>query len=124
VAIHKAFVASLHHYENIVKPDFDHIGVGVVSNPAGGVYVTHVFAQLRATSAARPEPVAIPTAAQTISPPPRPEPVATPVPTPPPHAPIAVEGGVIVPGPDFGETPEPPRPQAFPGTLLEWIFGR
>jgi hypothetical protein len=122
VEIHDAFVASLHHYENIVKSDFDHVGVGVLSRPEGGVYVTHVFAQLSARLAPTLEPVgASPTPPR--SPSPTLVPVATPAPTPP-SAPVAVEGGVIIPGPDFGETPEPPRSRSFPATLLEWIFGR
>jgi hypothetical protein len=125
VVIHAAFVASLHHYENIVKPAFDHMGVGVLSNPAGGVYVTHVFAQLRA--AAGPLAPATPTPAPTApraAPTPRPSPTPVVTPGPPPATAVAVEGGVIAPGPDFGETPQPPRSPSLPARLLEWIFGR
>lgn len=123
VKIHEAFVASLHHYENIVKPEFNHIGVGVLSRP-GGVYVTHVFAQLTAPAT----PVA-PTVAPTAPPAPRPaaapSPPSAPVvtPTPPPVL-IAVEGGIISPGPDFGDGPQATPTPALLTRFLDWIRGR
>ena len=104
-AIHEAFVASIHHYENIIRSNYDHIGVGVASNPAGGVYVTHVFAQLRASAAPPPPPVPlvatpIPPTPQPPTPPPA-RPAPTPGPTPAAPAPIVIEGGVVAPGPVF-----------------------
>jgi len=131
VAIHDAFVASLHHYENIVRSNYDHIGVGVVSNPAGGVYVTHVFAQLEEASAppARSTvPLLSPPSppSPSAAPPPLP-PIAAPTPTPTaaPPAPIAVEGGIVAPGPPI-QIDEPPDSGVFAslGRLFRWVSGR
>lgn len=89
--IHRAFVASRHHYENIVKPEFGHLGIGVVSRPGGGVYVTHVFAQLRSTPSASPTTRPTATAITPTAPPnPAPEPAL-----------IVVEGGIVMPTPPF-----------------------
>jgi len=113
VAIHEAFVASPHHYENIVRPNYDHIGVGVVSSPAGGVYVTQVFAQLEAAppaASSRPEPAATPSAQPNLAtgtPPPS-LPPSAPLPAPPVLDIVAIEGGVLAPTPLF----EPVRTEA------------
>ena len=61
--LHRAFVNSPHHYENLVDPAFGQVGVGIVM---GGdtIFVTQVFMQLMpgATSA----PVVIPTTPVTL----------------------------------------------------------
>jgi hypothetical protein len=42
-----AFVASPHHYENLVEPAYTRIGVGVVVTPSGQMFTSHQFMQLR-----------------------------------------------------------------------------
>ena len=43
--LHRAFVNSPHHYENLVDPAFGHVGIGIVVN-GSTIYVTEVFMQL------------------------------------------------------------------------------
>ena len=105
--IEQAFLDSPDHYKNIVRPDFNSIGVGVVPDNKGGVFVTQVFAEIQGAAAAAP-PAAAPVAAPTRTAPPAPPPTAaptpppTPVPTPTPIRPDpnAVKGG-ITPGDPF-----------------------
>jgi hypothetical protein len=83
--LHQAFVNSPHHYENLVRPDYQYIGVGI-ADVDGVLYASEVFMKLRpatppasrppantppatphGSSAATPAaPVAIPTAVRTI----------------------------------------------------------
>jgi predicted ribosomally synthesized peptide with SipW-like signal peptide len=58
--LHVAFVNSLHHYENLVDPAFDSIGVGVV-RAGDTLFVAEEFMQTRAPQASRP--VAVPVGA-------------------------------------------------------------
>jgi predicted ribosomally synthesized peptide with SipW-like signal peptide len=58
--LHIAFVNSLHHYENLVDPAFDSIGVGVV-RAGDTLFVAEEFMQTRAPKASRP--VAVPVGA-------------------------------------------------------------
>ncbi len=92
--IEQAFLDSPHHYENIVRPNFNSIGVGVVPDGKGGVFVTQVFAEIQGAQAA--PPVAAPAPARTAPP------VAQPAPTAPPTSP---------PTPTPEPTPTPPRPE-------------
>jgi len=41
--VHEALMKSRDHRENILKPEFDELGVGVVKGPAGTYYVTQDF---------------------------------------------------------------------------------
>src|SRR5437763_6720955 len=92
-SIQQAFIASPHHYENLVDPVFNYVGIGVVDS-GGRIYVTVDFMQLNGASAApattaaprvsrprtttaprpvpapQPAPVAAPTAAASPPPPP------------------------------------------------------
>ena len=43
--LHRAFVNSPHHNENLVDPAFGHVGIGIVMN-GSTIYVTQVFMQL------------------------------------------------------------------------------
>lgn len=109
--IEEAFLNSPHHYENIVDPKFDAIGVGVVDGADGRRYVTQVFADLAAAAppAARPPvPTRTPTPAATSAPAaPSTAPAATSAPSPavqpakpaptPSAEPNVVVGGVIEP---------------------------
>src|SRR2546423_6903229 len=57
--LHAAFVASPHHYENLVDPDFGSVGIGIVVS-GGTIYVSEVFMELMPAKAT---PVVTPPAA-------------------------------------------------------------
>ncbi len=137
--IEQAFLDSPHHYENIVHPSYNHVGIGVVKGDDGKMYVTQVFADLKgapapAPVAAKPAPAAQPAsqpqpaAAAPASTPavaaaqaPRPAPVAAP-PAPaapkPSVDPNAVIGGFVE------ETELPDREQVLAAAAgpLERVF--
>jgi len=52
-SLRRAFVASPHHYANLVSPDFRWIGVGVVRDPTGTLFVAEVFMQTFAAARAQ-----------------------------------------------------------------------
>lgn len=129
--IEQAFLNSRHHYENIVRPEYTAIGVGVVSTGRGYVYVTQVFAQLGSVAPPAPPPpppppTAVPTA-PTVAPPAPPAPPTPPTtppptskPTPTPADPVAIVGGVVV------DTPVPGAPadeSSLPERVLNAIQG-
>jgi cysteine-rich secretory family protein len=60
--IHKAFVNSPHHYENLVDPAFGYVGIGIAMS-GNTIFVTEVFMQLMS---AKPAPVVIPTTPITL----------------------------------------------------------
>lgn len=98
-----AFINSPHHYDNLVDPAFDSIGLGVVRSPAGIIFVAEEFMQLRRTVAAVaapaivPAPIAraavAPVAVQTPTTVKAPVAVKAPIP---PKAPVAVKTPVTV----------------------------
>jgi hypothetical protein len=45
--IYDALLKSPHHYENIVHPTYDSIGVGIVKGDEGRIYLVQVFADLQ-----------------------------------------------------------------------------
>jgi len=111
--IEDAFLKSPKHYENIIYPDYNTAGIGVVRVSAIRVYVTQVFANVKggtsASSKSKPapatpkvtaplapaaDPVAPPSAPAAAAPAPAP---ATPQPTvrPPSVLPNAVVGGLV-----------------------------
>lgn len=49
--LHDAFVASPLHFKNMIDPDFDWVGVGVVNGPPGIIYVTVNFMRAQAPAA-------------------------------------------------------------------------
>jgi uncharacterized protein YkwD len=55
--IEDAFLASPHHYENIVDPTYNAVGIGVVDGADGKRYVVQVFANV-AAAAPKPAPAA------------------------------------------------------------------
>lgn len=75
--LHDAFVNSPRHYDNLVRPDFEYAGFGVV-NANGTLFVAEVFMTLRPQPpaplpAVAPAPASAPIAAAVpASPPPRP----------------------------------------------------
>ena len=103
--IHAAFLASPHHRDNLLFPQYTIMGLGVVpgtGDKSGMIFVAHVFAQLAGSAAprvappARPAPVhtASPVAIRTAIPVVRPVETAPPAPT---ATPNAVIGGVVDP---------------------------
>lgn len=102
-SIHDAFVASPNHYDNMIWPTYNAIGVGMVSGNDGRMYVAHVFAEL-VVAAPPVQPAVAPVPAQAPAPPPptaapasRPAPVLAAVPSPEHRSPEpnALEGGVV-----------------------------
>ena len=128
--IEEAFLGSPPHYENIVRPEYTAMGVGVVSTGKGYVYVTQVFAQLggAAAPATPPQAPAAPPP-PTVAPPPPPPPTSpptpppTPVPTPARPDPVAIVGGVIVETPvPAAEVAEPSLSKRF-ADVLQGVLG-
>jgi len=104
-SIQDAFVASPHHYENLVDPVFNYVGIGVVDS-GGKIYVTVDFMQLNNTPAtAAPAPVQRVQRPRTTTPP-RPAPVPQPVPVTEPPAPAPPPP----PPPDTTAQPIAPTP--------------
>jgi hypothetical protein len=103
-SIHNAFVASSHHYANMVDPAFTRIGVGVVVAADGTIYTSHQFERLAsdgakaATTAPKTTTAVAPKAPRTTAPRPAavaaPKVAATPAPA---AAPVAAAKPVIVP---------------------------
>jgi hypothetical protein len=86
-SIQDAFVASPHHYENLVDPVYNYVGIGVVDS-GGKIYVTVDFMQLNSAPAAPPSTSAPRVIRPRTTTAPRPAPVPQPVPvTAPPAAP-------------------------------------
>jgi uncharacterized protein YkwD len=68
-SLFRAFVESPHHYENLVNPAFNRIGVGVVVGADGTLYTAHEFMALKAPAAAgRPVAAAAPRSAAKATP--------------------------------------------------------
>lgn len=80
-----AFVASAHHYANIVDPAFNYVGVGV-AYAGGRQYTCHRFMQLGGGSSA-PSPIPAPTPKPATTPRPASSKPATPITAPPVTAP-------------------------------------
>jgi hypothetical protein len=105
-SIHRAFVNSPHHYDNLVEAAFTVVGVGVVERD-GQIWVTEDFKQPRAAQASpapappRPAPAAAPAPPPAAAPRPA-RPRAAPSPAPPPPPPTTV--------PSAPTTTTPPAP--------------
>ena len=63
----QAFVNSAPHYRNIVDPDYNYIGVGVVWGADGRLYTCHVFMGMGAVAAPEPEPEPDPVEVATVA---------------------------------------------------------
>ena len=87
-SIEAAFENSPHHFENMVDPSYNYIGVGVVQDSSGTYWVTEDFKQ--STNAPRPAPAPAapkPAAPKPAAPKPAPKPASAPRPAPAPvHA--------------------------------------
>jgi len=78
--LHVAFVKSIHHYENLVDPAFDSIGLGVVRSAEGTIFVAEEFMRTAVAPPARtPAPMPVPTPAPKPGPRPAPALPVTPV---------------------------------------------
>lgn len=73
-AIHQAFLASPTHRANVMKPDFNALGIGGTADPDAVLYFAQVFAGLQPTAPASQEPAPAP--ASQPPPPPSTEPPA------------------------------------------------
>lgn len=90
-SIHDAFMNSSSHRQNILDPDFNFVGVGVVIASDGTIFVTEVFMQASQPAPSQPAPTesSAPTKAPTTKTTARATapPVAAPAPPPPPPPP-------------------------------------
>ena len=111
-ALFDAFVASPHHYENLVDPAFNTIGIGVTVTASGTMYTTHDFEALPSSAPARAATTAA-AAAPAATPPPTTPPTTSPkAPAPEPPAPEAAAPPAPAPAP-----PPPPPPAEAPMRL-------
>jgi Cysteine-rich secretory protein family len=141
-ALHNAFVASPRHYDNLVDPDFNYVGIGVVYVD-GTTYVTEMFMKLAAPAPAPAPVVAAPPSAPSApapapaprpkaQPKPRPQPAPAPTPAPAPvppaaPAPAPAPAPVAAPAPAAAlETAPPvaPVPTRAPSPLLVSVLER
>ena len=104
--LHAAFVASPHHYENLVDPDFSFVGIGIAMN-GSTMYVAEEFMQLMPAKPvlAAVTPV-VGTVAKAVTP------ATTPTTAPRPAAPKPVTAAAKAPAPTSTTTtaPAPPAP--------------
>jgi len=73
--LHNAFVASPHHYENLVDPAFTQVGIGIVMN-GSTMFVAEEFMQLMPAVAPVKAVLPAPTTTTTAPKPPAPKPAA------------------------------------------------
>ncbi|HTC80260.1 MAG TPA: CAP domain-containing protein [Acidimicrobiia bacterium] len=131
--LHAAFVASPHHYENLVDPDFAYVGIGIAMN-GDTMYVAEEFMELMP---ARTAPVVTPPTTATTAPrvtttttAPRPKPApkpATPKPAvaaPAPVVPAAPAAVTPAPTPPPAPVVAPPAPPRSPSDLLISVLER
>jgi uncharacterized protein YkwD len=102
ILIHEALLDSPKHYENIVRPEYNSVGIGVVDGDDGRRYVVQVFGNIKGAVAPAPAPAkpavvapATPKPVVAVAPAAT-APVATPKPAPRPSAePNALTGGYV-----------------------------
>jgi hypothetical protein len=130
--LHAAFVASPHHYENLVDPDFGYVGIGIAMN-GDTLYVAEEFMELMPPKAAsvaapvvNPAPATTTTTAapRPAAKPPAPKPVVAPKPPVAPAAPAVMP--VVVPAPPAPPAPAlaPAEPARAPSDLLISVLER
>jgi hypothetical protein len=117
-----AFVASPHHYENLVDPAFGYVGIGIAMNN-DTIYVSEVFMELmpaKTASVVTPPATAPPVVTTSPAPKPAAPKPAAPKPVAPKPVVVAVQAPVapVVPAaPPAAATPPPaptPAPEAAP----------
>ena len=99
--LHNAFVASPHHYENLVDPAFTQVGIGIAMN-GDTIFVAEEFMQLMPAKA----PVVAPVTAKvtTVAP------TTTTAPKPPAPKPVAAPKAPVAPPASTTTTTAPPPP--------------
>lgn len=103
--LHRAFVNSPLHYDNLVDPAFSHVGIGIVMN-GSTIYVSQVFMQLMSV---RPPTNTVPTTPVTA-----PKPTTTTTTAKPPAPKPAVAAVKRAPAPTSTTTTAPPPVAAPP----------
>jgi hypothetical protein len=109
--IQGAFMNSAQHSTNILDPTFTHVGVGVVVDINGQIWVTQRF--MRAAGAPAPPPPAVTPAPAPAAPQPAPAPTPRPRATTPATAPASTSTSTTAPAPP----PPPPPAPASPGRV-------
>ncbi len=118
--IWNAFLNSPAHRNNLLDPEFTHIGVSVVVDGSGTQWTTHRFMKVGGAPAPAPAPTAPPATAPAPAPAPAPTappataPVAEPAPAP---VPEATPAGLDTP--PEPPTPPPTPPPADPGRVSQ-----
>ena len=117
--IHDAFMNSSAHRANILDTSLTHVGVGVVVDGSGQLWVTEVFMRLRSGGASTattppppppaPAPAPVPTTAR-----PRPTPTTAPPPPAPTEPAPTTPEAAPEPAPEAVTTEPPPAPAAPP----------
>jgi hypothetical protein len=141
--LHAAFVASPHHYENLVDPDFGYVGIGIAMS-GSTMFVSEVFMELMPAKVTLP-PVTLPklttpttpsttptTAPKPVAPKPPapPKPAATkPVevaqaPVAPPTPPVTATPPPVTPAPPAATPAAPADPARAPSALLVSVLER
>jgi hypothetical protein len=112
--LHAAFVASPHHYENLVDPDFGYVGIGIVVS-GSTIFVSEMFMKLMPAKAPVTTPVA-PVAK--VMPAPTTTTTGRPAPKPAPKRVLAAPKLPVAPAPTTTTTTAPPPPpvEAAPAT--------
>jgi hypothetical protein len=123
--LHSAFVASPHHYENLVDPDFGYVGIGIAMN-GDTIYVAEEFMELMpSTPAPATTVVSAPaTTTTTAAHRPAPKPAA---PKPAPTAPVVPAAPpAVTPPPAAAAAPAatPAEPARAPSDLLISVLER
>lgn len=92
----QAFINSPAHYRNLVDPDWNYLGVGVVLTPDGRMWTTHNFMAKPDSAAPAPKPTAAPRTTSSTS--------------------RSLSGGTrsVPPAPTTTTTAPPPPPQPHP----------
>ncbi|HLF40062.1 MAG TPA: CAP domain-containing protein [Acidimicrobiia bacterium] len=114
-SLHKAFVASPKHFENLIDPDFTYLGIGVVYAPNGTIFVSEMFMKL----APAPTPTTV-----TTRPAPAPAPAPAPVAAPRPAATVPAPAPAPVAAPPVEVPPAPVAPPRVPSALLVSVLQR
>lgn len=132
----EAFMKSPGHYENIVRPNYNAFGVGVVADTDGTIWATQVFAEIKGNSAPAaptdqaPAPTQSPPPPPPSPPPPTPKPTVAPTPAPTPTAapvstpvaPVAIENGIVA-SVIVSKTEEPGRTSYLAASALISVVG-
>jgi len=110
----QAFVASPHHLENLLDPQFEYVGVGVTVTPSGKVWTTHRFMSVPPAPAPAPTPPPPPAPAPAPTAPPPPPPPAPPAPA---AAPTPATAAATPPPPPTAAAPRPASPAPAPAPV-------